>query len=491
MISLFSGYGGLDLAVQRALGGARVVAVSDIDAGPCAVLAHRYPGAPNLKDITRMDWHALGHVDIMAGGFCCQSVSTAGRRAGLKRGTRTGLWFNYAEGIRICRPGLVVAENVGGLLSAPSVCDEDDRRWPRRAGLLERAGLCHCRTPDIHVDGFTPPDQSREAADTPAAAYLKHRGDGPDPADLTCARCGLHVYEMADGRPVADDVRLGGRLTEPTMRALGRVLADLSSLGYDAVWRGMEAADVGAPHHRLRIFVVAWPHEGRLAPDGEPWARFDPALDVWATGQADLLGEPDVFMGVWPRSGVMAGGAVYALPAEWLASTALDHPMLPTPLSRDGGHGGSMTPEAKRAGNHAVTLQDIAEKGVDVLYTPRAADGTFGRSARSGAPLDKSGSLTTQARLFDLPGRLMPTPNALYDSRKTGTPANTAKRAAAGRQLGLGDMADLLATPNCMDMLPARSGEARDRALRRGAEHGPVRASTGNLREDVAGLGEG
>lgn len=84
MISLFSGYGGLDLAVQRALGGARVVAVSDIDMGPNAVLAHRYPGAPNLKDITRIDWHALGHVDIMAGGFCCQSVSTAGRRAGLK-----------------------------------------------------------------------------------------------------------------------------------------------------------------------------------------------------------------------------------------------------------------------------------------------------------------------------------------------------------------------------------------------------------------------
>lgn len=157
MISLFSGYGGLDLAVQRALGGARVVAVSDIDAGPCAVLAHRYPDVPNLKDITRMDWHALGHVDIMAGGFCCQSVSTAGRRAGLKRGTRTGLWFNYAEGIRILRPSLVVAENVGGLLSAPSVCDEDDRRWTRRAGLLEKAGLCHCRTPDIHVDGFTPP----------------------------------------------------------------------------------------------------------------------------------------------------------------------------------------------------------------------------------------------------------------------------------------------------------------------------------------------
>lgn len=81
------------------------------------------------------------------------------------------------------------------------MCDEDDRRWPRRAGLLEKAGLCRCRTPDIHVDGFTPPDQSREAADTPAAAYLKYDGDGPDPADLTCAACGLHVYQTVDGRP--------------------------------------------------------------------------------------------------------------------------------------------------------------------------------------------------------------------------------------------------------------------------------------------------
>ena len=76
---------------------------------------------------------------------------------------------------------------------------------------------------------------------------------------------------MADGRPVADDARLGGRLTEPTMRALGRVLADLPSLGYDAVWRGMEAADVGAPHHRLRVFVVAWPRRtGRMDPPGQP-----------------------------------------------------------------------------------------------------------------------------------------------------------------------------------------------------------------------------
>ena len=206
------------------------------------------------------------------------------------------------------------------------------------------------------------------------------------------------------------------------MRALGRVLADLSNLGYDAVWRGMEAADVGAPHHRLRIFVTAWPRIDRphtdspvlrelnalgpIDPPGDPWARFDAGRDVWLTGGEDLFGEADVFMDAWPRSGAMADGAVYALPAEWLSQTRLGGGMLPTPLNRDGGVGGSMSPEAKRAGGHAVTLADVAEKGVDVLYTPRASDGEFGRAGTTGRPLERQTSLTTQSRLFDLPGRL-------------------------------------------------------------------------------------
>lgn len=47
----------------------------------------------------------------------------------------------------------------------------------------------------------------------------------------------------------------GGR--EPALRALGRVLGDLSDLGYDCQWRGLRAADVGAPHGRFRVFVLA------------------------------------------------------------------------------------------------------------------------------------------------------------------------------------------------------------------------------------------
>ena len=36
-------------------------------------------------------------------------------------------------------------------------------------------------------------------------------------------------------------------------------LGDLSELRYDAVWHGLRAADVGAPHARFRVFVVAYP----------------------------------------------------------------------------------------------------------------------------------------------------------------------------------------------------------------------------------------
>lgn len=40
-------------------------------------------------------------------------------------------------------------------------------------------------------------------------------------------------------------------------RGLGDVLGDLAALGYDAEWHCVRASDVGAPHRRDRVFVVA------------------------------------------------------------------------------------------------------------------------------------------------------------------------------------------------------------------------------------------
>ena len=40
------------------------------------------------------------------------------------------------------------------------------------------------------------------------------------------------------------------------------VLGDLTSIGYDARWTLIRASDVGAPHRRERLFIVAYPQSG-------------------------------------------------------------------------------------------------------------------------------------------------------------------------------------------------------------------------------------
>lgn len=193
--SLFSGYGGLDMGVQAALGEGRVAWVSDIEPGPQSILAHHYPEAQNLGDVTAIDWAKVEPVDVLTGGSPCQDLSMAGQRAGMRPGTRSGLWESMFTAIKTIRPRLVVWENVRGALSADAF------------SLME----------------------SREG----------RVGDGPD---------------------------------GPFLRALGRVLGDLASVGYDAQWVGIRASDVGAPHGRFRIFVAAYPH-------GSGWE----GLDDWAS----------------------------------------------------------------------------------------------------------------------------------------------------------------------------------------------------------------
>ena len=83
--SLFSGYGGLDLAVMSVLP-ARVVWHCEWDDAPSTVLEANFPGVPNYRDVSKVDWTQVEPVDILTGGFPCQDLSLAGKRAGLKDG---------------------------------------------------------------------------------------------------------------------------------------------------------------------------------------------------------------------------------------------------------------------------------------------------------------------------------------------------------------------------------------------------------------------
>lgn len=62
--SLCSGYGGLDLAVTAVLGG-RVAWHAEKDKAASRVLAHHWPGTPNLGDITAADWSTVEPVDVL------------------------------------------------------------------------------------------------------------------------------------------------------------------------------------------------------------------------------------------------------------------------------------------------------------------------------------------------------------------------------------------------------------------------------------------
>jgi DNA (cytosine-5)-methyltransferase 1 len=143
IVSLFSGYGGLDLGVQQVVGG-HVVAHVEFDEAPSRILAHHWPDVPNLGDITAVDWTQMPHGPgvILTGGFPCQDVSLAGLRRGMKEGTRSGLWSEFARAIDEVRPGLVVIENVRGLLSAEADRNMESSPWgvgDRRHGPALRA----------------------------------------------------------------------------------------------------------------------------------------------------------------------------------------------------------------------------------------------------------------------------------------------------------------------------------------------------------------
>jgi DNA (cytosine-5)-methyltransferase 1 len=181
--SLFSGIGGFDLGFERA--GIRTVWQVEIDAHCRKVLARHFPDAQRFEDVREccgidcLDpgrWrdgeppcerkHYLRPVDIISGGFPCQDISNAGKRAGID-GERSGLWSEYARIIRELRPRFVVVENVAALLG----------------------------------------------------------------------------------------------------RGMERVLGDLAACGYDAEWDCIPASSFGAPHSRDRVWIVAYPKQGRLSTD--------------------------------------------------------------------------------------------------------------------------------------------------------------------------------------------------------------------------------
>lgn len=96
--------------------GWRALWYSEIDAFPSAVLAHHYPGTPNLGDMTKFREWPDANIDLLVGGTPCQSFSVAGFRKGLAD-PRGNLMLTYLAIAARYRPDWLVWENVPGVLS--------------------------------------------------------------------------------------------------------------------------------------------------------------------------------------------------------------------------------------------------------------------------------------------------------------------------------------------------------------------------------------
>ncbi|WP_412457620.1 DNA cytosine methyltransferase [Kocuria rhizophila] len=72
---------------------------SEINISVAQVFSHDWSDAPNLGDISVIDWSTVPPVEIVISGFPCQGVSIVGKGAGIAPGTRSGLWSCMARAI--------------------------------------------------------------------------------------------------------------------------------------------------------------------------------------------------------------------------------------------------------------------------------------------------------------------------------------------------------------------------------------------------------
>lgn len=123
VLSLYSGGGGLDLGVKRAIPSANTVCYVEREVPAIAVLLKQIQNgalddAPIWTDSKTFDgkpWRGL--VDWVIGGFPCQPVSRAGAKQ--QQSDSRWLWPRIKELLSDIQPSEVFLENVPGLLDGP------------------------------------------------------------------------------------------------------------------------------------------------------------------------------------------------------------------------------------------------------------------------------------------------------------------------------------------------------------------------------------
>lgn len=413
--SLCSGYEGIGLAVEAVVGQVEYLWHADNDEGATKVLETRFPGVPNLDDISKVDWSTVKTPDILVTGFPCTDLSLAGRGDGLIGDV------TIPAGTEDC--GCRWADH------GPDTC----RRYGYEVvGVLARAGFYDDA---VRVDDFEDDVTLAElaAVDPEAAARAvaalndeDREGPGPKPertidgtgnrsgvwqhvyAAISALRPGMVVIENVPGilsvkadRGVAPGDPYVEAAGDDALRALGRVLGDLAEAGFDAEWITVAASEVGAVHRRLRVFILAWPQEAG-APErfaarvvqlaggtgGTGGHAADAEGDPWRLGHGDSVPAADA-EGLGHRNPGTAG--IGGLPSATVRGAVEAVELLPTPAAARSGR--------QRSASAGAAIRPSLDSITDLLPTPMAADGD-----RTSATMPR-GNPT-------LVGALLPTPRA-------------------------------------------------------------------------------
>ncbi len=142
-IEMFSGIGGMGYGLMQA--GWNCVGYAEIDkyAHQAYEILHdpekRMWNAYDVKSVTDDDLRLLGRergpIQLLAGGFPCQSFSIAGKRQGFTDATRGTLFFEIIRWASILRPKYLLLENVTGLLN-----HDEGRTFKTVIGSLDELG---------------------------------------------------------------------------------------------------------------------------------------------------------------------------------------------------------------------------------------------------------------------------------------------------------------------------------------------------------------
>ena len=134
VVELFAGAGGLALGLEKA--GLKCRMLNEIDRRACMTLRQNRPDWTVVEqDVGEVDFTPFhGKIDVVTGGFPCQSFSYAGEKRGMED-TRGTLFYEFARAVQEIQPLVALGENVRGLVS-----HEEGRTLATMVSVLDKLG---------------------------------------------------------------------------------------------------------------------------------------------------------------------------------------------------------------------------------------------------------------------------------------------------------------------------------------------------------------